>query len=161
VKRTRPQPPVDAPAGTMWFGGPIGWFSVSLSVSADALIPAAVTKLLGVSPQHEQTRGVALLRADGTTKRVPKFGSWVIEVTPKETDEWDVEEAAKELLKRLPDDPEVWRSLSLLGSVRLSIALQLQSANQGFALEAEFCRSLAERNIGLDVHVYAGEGNDS
>src|SRR5262245_63415400 len=99
----------------MWFGGPIGWFSVSLSVSADALIPAAVTKLLGVSPQHEQTRGVALLRADGTTKRVPKFGSWVIEVTPKETDEGAVEEARKELRNGWLDNREVCGSQPWLG----------------------------------------------
>lgn len=83
-----------------------------------------------------------------------KFGIWSIAVKQKQTDEWDVEEAAWELLRRLPDNPQLWLSLPQDSKVRLSFALALQSFNQGFSVEPQMARYVAERSIGMDFHIY-------
>ncbi|HET6234228.1 MAG TPA: DUF4279 domain-containing protein [Acetobacteraceae bacterium] len=57
MKKPNPQPPSDAPPGTVWFGGPIPWFSISLSITADDLDPGEVTRLLGVEPDEARRRG--------------------------------------------------------------------------------------------------------
>jgi hypothetical protein len=58
VKKPAPRPASDAPEGTVWFGGPIPWFSITLSISADDLDPDDVTRLLGVQPDDAQRKGV-------------------------------------------------------------------------------------------------------
>lgn len=157
MKKLPLQPPADAPTGTQWFGGPIGWFDVSLRVRSDALDPANITALFGVSADCSQTRGVPLLRADGSVQRVPTFGSWGVTLAPEQTDEWDVVEACRLLLQRLPADKNIWLAVASHAPILLSVALSLESANQGFSLEPEFCQFLAERKIRLDMHVYAGD----
>jgi hypothetical protein len=68
VKRPTPQPPQNAPAGTKWYGGPIGWFEISLSISAEDLDPAPITKLFGVEPDRAHRIGVPLLRIKESDK---------------------------------------------------------------------------------------------
>ncbi len=157
MKQPPPQIPNDAPAGTVWFGGPIGWFRISLRITADDLNPNFITGLFGVAPDHAQAKDEPLFRPDGAVKRIPKFGAWQIELTPKQTDEWDIEEAARLLLDRLPSDIEVWRSIPASAKVRLSFGISLESLNQGFALNPDFCGYVADRNIGLDFDVYGQE----
>jgi hypothetical protein len=157
MKRPPPQIPKDAPAGTFWFGGPIGWFSISLRITADDLNPNFVTDLFGVVPDLAQTKNEPLLWPDGTVKRIPKFGAWKIELTPQQTDEWDIEEVARLLLARLPTEIKIWRSIPTLAKVRLSFGISLESLNQGFSLNPDFCRYVADRKIGLDFDVYGQE----
>lgn len=71
MKRPKPQPASDAPEGTVWFGGPIGWFSISFHITGDDLDPAAISNILGVEPDSSHKKGVPLLRNDGTVKRIP------------------------------------------------------------------------------------------
>jgi hypothetical protein len=160
MKRQPPQIPKDAPAGTVWFGGPIGWFRISLRITADDLNPNFVTDLFGVAPDYAQTKDEPLLRPDGTVKGLPKFGAWEIELTPRRTDEWDIEEVARLLLARLPTEIEIWRSIPTSAKVRLSFGISLESFNQGFALDPDFCRYVADRNIRLDFDVYGQKKND-
>ena len=47
------------------------------------------------------------------------------------------------------------------GAVRLSIALSLESANQGSALEPELLKFIGDREIGLDIDIYAPRNIES
>jgi hypothetical protein len=44
MKRAMPLPPSNAPKDTNWVGGPIPWFSISLSISAEDLDPDEITR---------------------------------------------------------------------------------------------------------------------
>lgn len=155
MKRLRSQPPAAAPEGTQWFGGPVEWLSVSLSIQGDDVDSAHITAIFGAPPDHSQTKGAPLLRADGSVLRTPKSSRWSIGLNRKDTDEWDIEQACWVVLKRVPSDIEIWRSAAMKGAARLSIALSLESANQGTALEPELLKFIGDRDIGLDIHIYA------
>lgn len=152
MKQPRPQPPKDAPEGTVWFGGPIGWFSISLIVRADDLVPDEVTRLLLVAPTRTGAKGVPLVQRAGAF--VPSFGSWEVQLTPQETDEWDVSEAVRLLISRFPDDSSVWKQLRASARIRLSIGLHLETTNQGFSLPPDILRFAADRHIDIDFDIY-------
>ena len=47
MKAPKPAIPSCAPRGTAWFGGPIKWFSITLRISTEDLVPDDVTKFMG------------------------------------------------------------------------------------------------------------------
>lgn len=161
VKRPPPKPPENAPAGTTWFGGPIPWFSISIEIHSDDLVPDEVTSLLGVEPTQVQQKGKPWVTPNGKHVRVGKFGRWSLELKPNETDEWDVAEAAKILLSRVPADSAKWRALSSRARVRLSVGVSLGSFNQGLSVDPALLRLLADREMQLDLDIYAGDGEDA
>jgi uncharacterized protein DUF4279 len=161
VKRLPPKPPRDAPAGTVWFGGPIPWFSMSIEIHADDLVPDEVTSLLGAAPTQVQQKGKPWVTPNGKHVRMGKFGRWSLELKPNETDEWDVAEAARILLSRVPADPGVWRALSSRAKIRLSVGVGLESFNQGLSIDPALLRLLADREMQLDLAIYVGDGEDS
>ncbi len=154
MKNPRPAPPSDVPIGTVTIGGPIGWFSLSLHVTADDMNPDAVSELLGVKPTAFQTKGVPLLREDGTIKRIPKFGRWTLQVKAAETDEWDIEEIIRALFDRLPSELDTWRKVGAHGTVHLSVGLSLSASSGEFSLNSDLMTFLGERGVRLDCDVY-------
>lgn len=157
MKQPRPTPPKDAPLGTVTLGGPIGWFSVALHITGDDLQPEVVSGLLGVQPTASQSKGIPLLRDDGTTKRVPRFGRWTLQIRIGETDEWDIEEVIRTLMARLPSKVETWKALPAQGRIHLSVGLSLSTSNQEFSLAPDVLLMLGERGIRLDFDVYDKE----
>jgi hypothetical protein len=153
MKQPLPKPPEDAPPGTMWFGGPISWFSVSLTIRADNLVPDDVTRLLLVKPTHSQVKGSPLSTRTGAA--IAKFGSWTAKLVSTETDEWDVTEAVRTLIARFPQAPAVWKLLPAGVQIRLSFGLHLETRNQGFSIPADILQFAADRNIDLDFDIYS------
>jgi hypothetical protein len=143
MKRPRPQLPEDAPAGTVWFGGPIPWFSIAIEITGDDLEVEKITSLLGVSPTQQQKR--------------ERLGRWSLQLRPGETDEWDVAEAAKLLIAKVPADQALWKSISSRAKVRLSVGLSLETYNQGLSIDPALSRLLADREMQLDFDIYAGK----
>jgi hypothetical protein len=154
MKRPKKTPPSNAPEGTIWFGGPIEWFSVALDIRTEALTVEQISELLDCAPTTSQRKGEPLLRADGSVKRIPKFSSWRLKLSPSETDEWDVCEAAKLLLGRVSSDLKVWQDISSVGKVRLSFGLSIDTSNRGFSLDPELIRALSDRGIKADFDIY-------
>jgi uncharacterized protein DUF4279 len=152
MKQPFPKSPKDAPPGTAWFGGPISWFSISLTIRSDNLVPEDVTRLLLVQPTHSQTAGSP--RSTRIGAPIAKFGSWTVKLTSSETDEWDVTEAARVLISRFTQESAVWKLLPSDAAVRLSFGLHLETSNQGFSLPADILRFAADRNIDLDFDIY-------
>lgn len=134
---------------------PLGWFSIALHISAEDLRPEDISSIFGVSPTESQTKGVPLLRSDGTLKRVPKFGRWSIDLKPSETDEWDIGALVTELLAPLPKELATWRKVAAMGSLRISLGLDLSSKNQEFEFDPELLRFLGEREIFVYFDIYS------
>lgn len=157
MKIPRPTPPLDAPPDIVWLGGAIGWFSLSLHVTADELNPEVISALFKVAPTESQFKGVPRLRADGTHKRTPKFGHWTLKIKSTETDEWDIEEVIRMLLAQLPSELGTWREVAAHGAIHLSVGLSLNSSNQGFSLAPDLLEFFGERGVGLNFDVYDKE----
>jgi hypothetical protein len=75
MKAPKPAIPRGAPPGTVWFGGPIEWFSITLRISSEDLVPDDVTKVMDCDPDESQQKGQAVLREDGTVMRIAIKGS--------------------------------------------------------------------------------------
>lgn len=78
---------------------------------------------------------------------------WLLSLKPEETDEWDCEEAMLLLMRRLPSDRELWRSLTQQFKVDCYVSLRMCSRNKGFSLSAAVMSYLGERGIeaGFDI----------
>jgi hypothetical protein len=72
MKAPKPAIPRGAPPGTVWFGGPIEWFSITLRISSEDLVPDDVTKVMDCDPDESQQKGQAVLREDGTVMRIAR-----------------------------------------------------------------------------------------
>lgn len=116
-----------------------------------------LSDLLGCQPTNFQQKGIPLFRPDGTVKRIPKFSSWRLKLSPEETDEWDVGEAAKLLLARANSEPPVWLEISSGGDARLSFGLSMDQTNLGFTLDAGLLRYLADRGIQAGFDIYTDD----
>jgi hypothetical protein len=160
MKAPKPAIPRCAPPGTVWFGGPIEWFSITLRISSEDLVPDDVTKVMGCDPDESQQKGQAVLREDGTVMRIARFGAWWLTLKPEDTDEWDCAEAMMGVLRRLPGGLGLWRRLTKAYKVDFFVGLSMPSKNKGFELSPEVMKYLGDRGIaaGFDIY-YDGKDN--
>jgi hypothetical protein len=152
VKRPMPVPPADVPRDTVWVGGPIPWFSISLSISAEDLDPDEITRLLGIQPTKAWRKGVPQFGREG---RVPTFGAWSTSLRRDETTEWDVEAAISLVLDRIHVRGEVWNQVVSNAKARIFVGLTLDTYNRGFGFAPSLLRRIAELEIQLDFDIYA------
>ena len=150
----RSTPPADAPVGTCWLGGPIGWFSVVLQVTEADLNPDLVSSAFNVRPTESCRKDTPILRPDGTVKRIPKFGSWSLEIKPGDAEVRDVERVVLDMLGQFPTALSSWRAVAKLGRMRLSLGLTLETKNQGISFQPDLLVFLGERGVRLDCDVY-------
>ena len=146
--------PRNAPEGTAWFGGPIEWFKITLTVRGDDLDPDQVTECLGCPPDESQRKGGPMLRADGSVARLAEFGAWKLVFRPEDTDEWDCGEAVMLLVQRVPAGVDAWQRLARRFRVGISAGLVMRSHNKGFRLSPDVMRYLGERGIEAGFDVY-------
>jgi hypothetical protein len=159
MKKPKPAIPNCAPPGTVWFGGPLEWFSITLRISSKDLVPDDITQLLGCKPDEAQQKGKPVLRKDGTVMRVAKFGLWRLILKPEDTDEWDCAEAMMLVLRRLPSAIMVWRRLTKKYKVDFFVGLSMPSKNKGFGLSPAVMKYLGDRGIeaGFDIYYHGKE----
>jgi len=100
-------PPIGAPEGTVWFGGPVDEASVSLRFFGDDLEPTEITRLLGCQPSEAACTGqlVTCLKGSYTARR----GFWRLR---SERGETDIADQLTNLLGRLTGDLAIWRELT-------------------------------------------------
>jgi len=157
MKRPRRKRTTDVPEGTVWFGGPLEWFSIALIIYTEAIPIDRLSQLLDCEPSRFQVKGVPQLRADGSAKRASRCTSWILAMSPAETDEWDLCEAAKLLLGRVSANPRIWEEIAAQSDIVLSLGLSMDGSNRGFGLDTELLRILSERRIRADFDVYTDD----
>jgi hypothetical protein len=146
-------PPSGASEGTVWYGGPVDRFRITLRILGEQLDPDQLSTLLGCPPTKAERAGVPISAEGGS--RIPQRGRWSLTIESKNLRESDdVEDGIKMLLERLPSDPELWASLTRLYQADVFCGLFLETSNRGFGLSAEVSRLLADRylDIGFDVY---------
>jgi hypothetical protein len=156
MKSPYPQPPREAPADTQWFGGPIPWFSITLSIAGDGVDPTAISGLLRVHPDLAWKKGEPLPATGKFGRRRPS-GRWSICLCREDTDEWNVEAAIGAVLDRVAVERDVWKSAVGGAQARVFVGLFLDSRNRGFGFSPQFLRRIADLQIQLDFDLYADE----
>ena len=139
------EPPSGAPEGTVWFGGPVDRWKVTLLVYGEELDPDRISAVLGCQPSSAQRKGDPF----------PKKGRWLLEIDSKDYDgNADVDDGIRMLLARLPTDSALWVSLTGTYAVDIFCGIFLASSNRGFGISTEVSRSLSDRNLEIGFDVY-------
>lgn len=148
------KPPSGAPEGTVWFGGPVDRFVVTLRIYGEELDPDRISALLGCTPTNAERKGVPI-PSPGGNARIPKSGRWSLKIESKDYAESDdIEDAVRMLFARLPSDPEVWASLTKAYKVDVFCGLFLASTNRGFSISPEISKLLSDRHVEIGFDVY-------
>lgn len=142
-------PPVGAPAGTVWFGGPVDRWRITLRVSGEGLDPERVSELLGCQPTEVRLNRMAK-RMDATP--ISMGSQWSVSVNSAEDE--DIEDGINALMDRLTDDLEAWAMLTGSFNVDLFCGLFMAAENRGFGLSPATSKRLADRNLEIGFDVY-------
>jgi Domain of unknown function (DUF4279) len=154
------KPPPGAPKGTVWFGGPVDQFRITLRISGEELDPDRISALLGCAPTMAERRGMPI--TSGRSTRIPKKGRWSLTIDSKDCDDGDdVEVGIRTLLTRLPSDSGLWASLTSIYAVDVFCGLFLASSNRGFEISTEVLKLLSDRHLKIGFDVYFDPSNVS
>ncbi len=155
-KTLQRQPPSGAPEGTVWFGGPVDRFKITLRVSGDKLDPEQITSILKCLPTRSHIKGSRSITTPSGNISIPKKSQWALSINSKDHEggEIDLEEGLKILLGKLPSDAKLWRSLTTKYDVDVFCGLFLETSNRGFELSAKASKMLSHRHLTLGFDVY-------
>ena len=150
MKQTHP--PEGAPKGTVWFGGPVDGFRITLRVAGEGLDPDHINSLLNAAPTKVLPNRKAV-KLDGT---VISFGTlWSLDLSSDDCEsDADVEDAIRLLLSRLTSDLTVWKELTQTYRVDLFCGIYLKTTNRGFEISTEVLKLLSERNLTIGFDIY-------
>lgn len=152
MKKPHPLSPSEAPPGAVWFGGPVAWFSISLSFTADDLDPDEVTRLLGVEPDEARRSGVP-----DTRGRTPPSGAWVLSLRREQAPQCDVGVAIGRLLDRIPASADVLGLARAHANARVFVGVRLDAFNRGLVLSTDLMSRLVNLGLRFDLDIYADE----
>jgi Domain of unknown function (DUF4279) len=128
----------------------------ALRIVGDDLLPDDVTNLLGVPPTRSFARGDEVRHRRGPI-RVARFGLWILDAP--ETRPADVDTQVSELLGPLTSDLGTWHEMAARFSVDLFCGWFMKLGNEGLAIAPGTLKALAERQIVLDLDIYAGDSD--
>lgn len=124
----------------------------SLRIVGDSLDPDEITRLLGCQPTFSGKKGEIRVAKQSGRETKHRSGSWMCKAeiaTPG-----DLNGQANEILGKLTQDLEVWRSLSAKYKIDLFCGLMMKESNEGLSLSSNTLRELGVRGIELDLCLY-------
>ena len=137
--------------------GELSRSSACLRIFGDDLDPNEVTRLIGCRGTAEQKKGERVQTKLGR-ERVVKQGNWRRDAGRLRPGNLDKQ--ISEILAPLTFDLTVWADLSKRYKVDLYCGLWLETYNEGISLSPESMTALGERNIMIDLDVYAIDVGD-
>ncbi len=129
-------------------------FVVSGKSRDQQFAPNEITELLGVEPTRAHAIGdidEKHFRRTGR-QRAKEFAVW--RLSSDRLAPGDLNLQIKDMLARLPDDPDVWRQLSAKFRLTMFCGLWMEGFNSGAPFDSETLRLLGERNVDLDLDIY-------
>jgi hypothetical protein len=144
--------PTDLPEGSVGFGGDVERVKACLRVVGDELDPDEITGILGRKPTRAGRKGEPVLRPNGEVGRLRRIGAWLLDIMPEP--EATVDEVISALLGELPQDPELWRSLTQRFQIDVLCDVTVRGINQGFVLSPETLKNVAALGISLGVDIF-------
>jgi hypothetical protein len=151
-------PPPTLPNDAVWFGGYPDRATLCFRVCGDGLDPDEVTRLPGRVPTRSQRKGQPVLTDTGEVKRIARIGSWLLD-QPVNGDV-TINEAIESLLGILPEDEQVWATLTGRYRIDLLCDVFVKGVNQGFELSPRVLVLLGGRGITLGVDIFCEPDED-
>jgi hypothetical protein len=131
--------------------------AVTLRIMGDDLIPDEVTKLLGASPTHAETKGDKIFGKKTGHVRIAKTGIWRLCAGDREPEDMDGQ--IREILSQLPDNLSVWQSITKKYDAELFCGLFMRVSNEGLTISSQSLAALRMRGIEMGLDIYAGDDN--
>jgi len=154
------QQEIGMPPETVTGGGPIPWFSVSLSIHSDDLDPDEVTRVLGIKPDQTQHKGVPWPPRGDRPPLIPTIGMWSIKLRPEQAPGCDVATAIVKVLDRITVPLDVWHRIRAGTRARIFVGLNMDQDNRGFGLEPALLRRAVDLGIALDFDIYSYDDDE-
>ena len=133
--------------------------AVTLRVMGDELVPTNISNLLGCLPTSSYRKGEERVGKISGQKSLARFGNWGLRVSLREPENIDGQIA--ELLGRLTDDFEVWKTVSRDYSVSLICGLFMGSWNDGATISVASLTAMASRGIRLELDIYGSADGEA
>jgi hypothetical protein len=134
-------------------GGPVDEVNVTLALYGEELEPQEISRALGVEPTSAHRRG---------GRRRPKSppylsGAWLL--TEHGRDAEPAEFVIDRLLRRLPEDPAVWRDLRMSHDIQVRFGLHMTVWNKGLSIPWKHVTRIADLGASMEFDIY-GYGED-
>jgi ribosomal protein L19 len=131
---------------------------VTLRIYGDDLVPQDITKMLGVSPTHAETKGQEIVGRKTGKVRIAKSGMWRLCASDRTPE--DIDGQIREIFSQITADVAVWQSITKKYRVNLFCGLFMSEANDGLGISPQSLSVLAERGIELWFDIYAPTDDD-
>jgi len=133
--------------------------AVTLRIMGDDLIPDVITKLLGVSPTHAETKGDKIVGKKTGHVRIAKSGMWRLCASDCEPE--DMDRQVERILSQMTGDLNVWQSITKKYHADLFCGLFMRGSNEGLTISSQSLAALGARGIEMDLDIYAGDEGET
>lgn len=132
--------------------------SVTLRISGDDLIPDEITRLLGASPTHAETKGDKILGKKSGRVRIAKCGMWRLCASDREPGDMDGQ--IQEILSQATGDLAAWQSITNKYHADLFCGLFMRVRNEGLTISPHSLAALGARGIEMGLDIYGGDEDE-
>jgi len=132
--------------------------AATLRISGDDLLADEITRLLGASPTHAQTKGDKIVGKTTGNVRIARFGMWRLQAPKCEPE--DLEWQISFIFDQLTNDLAVWESFASRYKMDLFCGLFMECTNEGMEISPESLFVLASRGIKIGLDVYGPVSDD-
>jgi hypothetical protein len=135
-------------------GGPIDEVNVTLALYSEDLEPEEISRALGVQPTHTHRRGDHR-RGESQGQGIPPYssGAWLLKERGRDAE--PAEKVIDRLLKQLPEDPAVWRELSIRHNIQFCFGLHMTGWNKGLSIPLQQVTRIVELGASMEFDIYA------
>lgn len=126
----------------------------SLTLTGDDLDPDELTRLLRCSPTHAHRKGDSHGSPRGRRYSDWRTGHWSLDA--EEAAPGDLDKQVSELLRKVPDDPEVWLDITSRHRACIFAGLFMRDGNEGLILAPQTLLALGSRGLVLELDIYGG-----
>lgn len=120
--------------------------ALSLRFWDEALVPDEITSALGIQPHIAHLADIALSPLESVPPPVGMWAYWAFD-----SRESDLEEGVLHFLDHLPQDLDIWRSLTTKYSGVLVCGLRFDKYHGGQFLSVATLKKIAQRGLALDL----------
>ena len=144
----------NAPAGTVWFGGPVDLCKLTLRVYGNEMVPKDVSASLGCKPTESWARGDPM----PSGPRFRKISGWLLGAPATKSGKIDAQ--IDWIFSRLTRDMRVWRRLGSRYRMDLNAVIYLESWNRGLIFSPSSMAKVSRRglSLGFDIYFYGKDG---
>jgi len=147
--------PQDAPENTVWYGGEMDWFSISLRIFSDNLEPNQITKLLRYNPTKELKKNDPI---NNKSKRISEKNVWELTLKANDSSK-NINSEILNILNNINKNKRSWKIINNHSRVDLFIGMVMKSKNKGIEIDPILMRLLGKLNITIGFDVYYEEEN--